>query len=70
MYMTPFNLSSVGLLYGFRSSLHLWADSSRFHTFSKSRKLSKNNMNVCVAAKPGILQNIMASDMVLLKTIN
>ena len=70
MYITPFNLSSFGLLYGFRSSLHLWADSSRFRTFSMSEKLPKNNMNVCVAAEPGILQNVMASDMVLLKIFN
>ena len=66
MYMTPFNLLSSGLLYGFRSSLCLWVDSSEFCTFSMSKKLSNNNMNVCVAAEPGILQNVMTP--VLLQT--
>ena len=44
----------------------LWVDSSEFHTFSMSKKLSNNNMNVCVAAEPGILQNVMTP--VLLQT--
>ena len=66
MYMTPFDLLSSGLLYGFRSSLCLWVDSSEFRTFSMSKKLSNNNMNVCVAAEPGILQNVMTP--VLLQT--